>query len=140
MVLAVCCLWFYQSVAAIRFCGSRKYFSSGSTTFTTCVPDPLPATTCSATTVTSSPGTVNTQLTPVNSDAGTLPVVVYTDASGIATFDLTYSKTSAIWTVVRIRARTIVQGSASVGETVFRLTALKSDAEPCILPPSKYTF
>ncbi|MDD2699891.1 MAG: Ig-like domain-containing protein [Sideroxydans sp.] len=91
---------------------------------------------------TAAPGTAtgDTHITPANSVAGTVPATVTTDANGIATFDLTYPKTSAIWTVVRIRGKTVVQGSDAVGEVQFRLRALKTDVEPCILPDSPYVF
>lgn len=86
-------------------------------------------------------GTVDSLITPPNSAGGTLPGTVYTDASGVATFDLTYTKTSAIWIVDRIRARTTVQGSEAVGEVSFQLAALKKDADPvCYLPPSPFNF
>ena len=71
-------------------------------------------------------GTTDGYITPVNSAAGTVPATVTTDANGVAGFTLTYAKTSAIWTVVRIRASTIVQGTETVGEVSFRLTPLAS--------------
>lgn len=85
-------------------------------------------------------GTVDSLITPPNSAGGTLPGTVYTDASGVATFELTYTKTNALWIVDRIRARTIVQGTEAVGETTFRLAALQSDTVPCRLSPSPYNF
>jgi hypothetical protein len=85
-------------------------------------------------------GTTDTRITPANSVAGAVPSTVTTDASGVATFNLTYPKTSAIWTVARIRGKTVVQGSDAVGEVQFRLGALKTDVEPCILPNSPYVF
>jgi len=85
-------------------------------------------------------GNVDSLITPVNSAAGTVPGSVTTDASGLATFDLTYGKNSAIWIITRIRARTVVQGSEALSEWSFRLPALLADAVPCILPASPYTF
>lgn len=86
-------------------------------------------------------GTADSLITPPNSAGGTLPGTVYTDASGVATFDLTYTKTNAIWIVDRIRARTTVQGTETVGETTFRLEPLQKDSSPtCHLPPSPYYF
>lgn len=86
-------------------------------------------------------GTVNGASTPTNSAGGTLPATVTTDASGVAAFKLTYTKGSAIWTVTRIRARTVVQGSETVGEVVFRLAPTVPDVNPdCLLPPSPYSF
>ena len=86
-------------------------------------------------------GTKDSLITPPNSASGTLPGTVTTDATGLATFNLTYTKTNAIWIINRIRARTTVQGTEAVGETSFRLAALKKDADPdCFLPPSPYLF
>ncbi len=130
--------------------GSRKYYASGSTTTTSFTCDTVTPFACTnGAPVTSLQGTVDTQITPPNSAAGTLtstnpldlPGTVTTDASGIGAFNLTYGKNSAIWTVVRIRARTLVAGSDAAGEIRFRLLALESDVTPkCILPPSPYQF
>ncbi|MDO8989844.1 MAG: Ig-like domain-containing protein [Sideroxyarcus sp.] len=79
-------------------------------------------------------------ITPANSEAGTIPATVTTDANGTATFNLTYPKTSAIWIVDRIQGRTFVQGSEAVGEMQFRLGALRTDVEPCKLPNSHLRF
>lgn len=86
-------------------------------------------------------GKLDGLLTPPNSAGGTLPASVVTDASGVATFSLTYLKGSAIWTTVRVRATTVVQGSATVGETIFPLPALQTDVVPaCLLGNSPYVF
>jgi len=85
-------------------------------------------------------GTLDGSLTPINSAAGTLPASVTTDANGVANFNLTYVKTSAIWTVDRIRASTVVQGSESVSQIIFRLPALKKDVDPDCLLRSPYAF
>ncbi len=86
-------------------------------------------------------GTVDGKITAVNSAAGALPSVVTTDASGLATFDYTYTKPSALWIVTRIRASTIVQGTETVAETKFRLDALEKDVTPkCLLPNSGYVY
>lgn len=88
-------------------------------------------------------GTKDGLITPVNSAGGTAPGTVTTDATGVATFDLTYGKNSALWTVTRIRARTIVQGSEAMSEIQFRLSALVSDVgagAACKLPDSPYKF
>jgi hypothetical protein len=86
-------------------------------------------------------GTKDTQATPPNSAAGTLPATVKTDASGLATFNLTYTKSNALFIVARIRASTLVQGTETVGETVFTLPALLTDiGPPCLLPASPYQF
>lgn len=108
--------------------GVRKYYATGTTT--------------SAGGIASSAITTKDGLiTPVNSAGGTVPGTVTTDANGLATFDLTYGKNSAIWTITRIRARTVVQGSEAMSELKFRLGALKADVgPPCVLPNSPYQF
>lgn len=77
--------------------------------------------------------TYDSAITPTNSAGGAVPTTVTTGTDGVATFNLTYPKDSAIWTVVRIRASTIVQGSETVGQRIFRLFALQSDVSPCKL-------
>lgn len=96
-------------------------------------------------------GSMDDHLTPVNSDGGALPPSdVFTDASGVASFDLTYSKASALWTTVKVRASSIVQGSETVSEIIFILPAMVGDVEyyggtadvvkTCKLPDSHYIF
>jgi hypothetical protein len=85
-------------------------------------------------------GTIDGYITPVNSAGGVVPGSVTTDATGLATFTLTYPKTSAIWTVTRLRAQTVVQGSAAVSEYRFPLWALKKDVDPDCLLSSPYRF
>jgi hypothetical protein len=85
-------------------------------------------------------GTQDKLLTPSNSAGGIVPGNLTTDANGVATFNLTYGKTSAIWIVTRLRARTVVQGTEAVSEIQFRLPALQADAQPCRLPDSPYFF
>lgn len=86
-------------------------------------------------------GTIDGKLTPPNSAAGTLPATVVTDASGVATFNLTYTKSNALWIIDRIRAKTIVQGTETLGQIEFRLPALLSDiGPPCLVPDSPYLF
>lgn len=72
-------------------------------------------------------GTKDTRLTPINSQGGTLPATVVTDANGVAGFKLTYPKESAIWTRVRIRATTTVQGSETRAEVVLDLPIVAND-------------
>jgi hypothetical protein len=85
-------------------------------------------------------GTLDGLLTPVNSAAGSIPPSVTTDVNGLANFDLTYLKSSAIWTHVRIRASTVVQGTETVSQRIFALPALKADVDPdCYLSPP-YTY
>ena len=100
--------------------GSRDYYATGLATVT---------------------GTKDAKITPPNSYGGTIPATVYTNASGVATFDLEYPKTSAIWIVDRIRATTTVQGSDAVGEIAFRLSPVKGDVDPvCLLGDSPFSF
>lgn len=82
-------------------------------------------------------GTRDGQLTPVNSAAGTIPATVTTGANGVATFDLTYTKASGFYVIDRIRARTVVQGTETLGEINFTLPVLVTDVgPPCLLSPS----
>lgn len=82
-------------------------------------------------------------ITPLNSYGGTikstnasdLPGTATTDATGLATFNLTYTKSSAIWTIARIRAQTVVQGSPAVAEIIFPLAASKADVDTTAVPP-----
>lgn len=99
--------------------GTRRYYLSGTTVVG---------------------GNLNSQITAPNSSGGLIPGTVITNANGVATFNLEYSKTDAIWIVDRIRARTVVQGTETVGETRFRLAPLQKDVVPCLLPPSSYYF
>ena len=93
-------------------------------------------------TTTTGTGTLDGLLTPSSSAGGTVPGSVTTDSTGSASFNLTYGKNSAIWIISRIRATTVVQGSESVNQIIFRLPALLSDASgtTCLLPPSPYKF
>lgn len=87
------------------------------------------------------PGTIDGYITAVNSRAGTVPATVTTDENGVAGFTLTYPKTSSIWTIVRVRASTIVQGTETVGEVSFRLAPLATDVTPtCKIEGSPYDF
>lgn len=85
-------------------------------------------------------GTADGYITPTNSAGGTVPSTVTTSSNGVATFNLTYPKQSAIWTIVRIRATTTVMGSETRGEQILRLTAAGSDTIPCILGYSPYKY
>ncbi len=87
-----------------------------------------------------SPGTLDGLLTPTNSAAGSVPASVTTDDNGLASFVLTYPKTSAIWTVDRIRAKTLVQGSEAVSQVIFPLAALQTDVSPICKLSSPYNF
>ena len=94
-------------------------------------------------------GKVDGYLTPTNSAGGTVPATVTTDANGVANFNLTYLKANALWTLTRIRASAIVQGSETVGQVIFRLPVLVPDdveyngdgsVKTCYLPNSPYIF
>ena len=87
-------------------------------------------------------GTTDTKITAPPADGGVLDSTVVTNANGIASFTLTYPKSSALHIIDRIRANTIVQGTETVGELKFRLPALKIDATPtdCKLPASPYIY
>lgn len=122
--------------------GKRLFYATGTATAvpTTAFPapkSPIPT------------GTLDGQLTPLNSYGGTvsslnsadLPGTVTTDAAGIGRFNLTYPKSSAIWVVTRIRAQTKVQGTPAVGQLEFRLRSIKKDVDPdCLLQPSPFKF
>ena len=85
--------------------------------------------------------TTDGRLTPPNSAAGTLPSTVTTNSSGVATFNLTYTKSNALWIWDRIRATTLVQGTETVGQIEFRLPASIPDiGPPCLIPDSPYLF
>lgn len=86
-------------------------------------------------------GTPDTLLTPPNSDGGSVPVTVTTDASGIAAFNMTYLKNSAYWIVNKLTATVSSNGTESSNSTIFRLTATIPDVgPPCTLPPSPYSY
>ena len=124
--------------------GTRKYYASGSTTTTsfscTTPTPPTPPVCTSGPPVTSAAGTKDGLLTPPNSAGGIVPGTVTTDANGVATFNLTYGKTSAIWIVTRLRARTVVQGTEALSEIQMRLDPTVPDVTPCKLPNSPYKF
>ena len=89
--------------------------------------------------VTNITGVANGILTPSNSAAGTVPGTVTTDANGVASFKYTYLKSNALWTVVRFRASTMVQGTEARSEKVFRLAPAAADVTPlCTLSDSPY--
>ena len=85
-------------------------------------------------------GTADGYITPTNSAAGTVPSTVTTDSNGAATFNLNYPKQSAIWTIVRLRGTTMVSGTETRAELIFRLPAMDADVSPCLLGYSPYTF
>ncbi len=127
--------------------GKRLFYASGTNSILT----PANGATSPAvagTTFTVPTGTIDGKITPVNSYGGSiastnskdLPGTATTDANGVATFNLTYTKSSAMWVVSRIRAQTFVQGSSAVGQIDFRLRPSKADVVPCTLPDSPFNF
>ena len=85
-------------------------------------------------------GTLDFGLTPSNSDGGGIPATVTTDINGIAAFNLTYLKGSALWVVNKLTATVSSNGTETRKSTIFRLSALRDDLEPCSLPPSPYSY
>ena len=88
-------------------------------------------------------GSTDGYITAVNSAAGSVPATVTTDANGVAGFNLTYPLSSSIWTVVRVRASTIVQGTETVGQIIFRLSPMCQDTpcgSTCKITGSPYNF
>jgi hypothetical protein len=109
--------------------GVRKFFASGA--------------------LSAGVGTKDNQITALNSYGGTVvstnaldaPGTSTTDATGLASFNLTYTKSSAFWIISRIHASAMVQGSPAVGQLDFRLVASATDVSPvCSLPKSPFTF
>lgn len=109
--------------------GMRKFFASGA--------------------LSAGVGTKDNQITALNSYGGTVvstnpldaPGTTTTDATGLASFNLTYTKSSAFWIISRIHASAMVQGSPAVGQLDFRLLASKADVTPiCYLPKSPFTY
>ena len=86
-------------------------------------------------------GTLDGILTPPNSDGGSVPSIVITDANGIAAFDLTYLKGSAFWVINKLTATVSSNGTETSKSTIFRLAASVPDVgPPCSLPPSPYSY
>jgi hypothetical protein len=85
-------------------------------------------------------GTLDLGLTPSNSDGGGIPATVTTDTNGIAAFNLTYLKGSALWVVNKLTATVSSNGTETRKSTIFRLSALRGDLEPCSLPASPYSY
>jgi len=77
-------------------------------------------------------------LTPPNSAAGSVPLTVTTNASGVANFDLTYLKNSAVWIVDEITASTLVFGTETTSQLIFRLPPERGEADSGVLPGSPY--
>ena len=86
-------------------------------------------------------GSLDGNLTPQNSDGGGVPSTVVTDASGIAAFNLTYLKGSALWVINKLTATVSSSGTETSKSTIFRLAPTVPDVgPPCSLPASPYSF
>ena len=131
--------------------GTRKYFATGTVAPVTGTSSITPSIKGNPSLVYTNPAILPTkdgQITPLNSYGGTLastnladkPGTATTDASGVAAFNLTYTKSMANWIVSRIHASTMVQGSPAVGQLDFRLLPTAADSVPCVLPPSPFKF
>ncbi len=75
-------------------------------------------------------------LTPPISAAGSIPPYVTTDENGVATFDLIYLKSSAVWVEDEITATTYVLGTETKTTSTFWLPYVEDEA--CYLPNSPY--
>ena len=78
------------------------------------------------------------QLTPASSAAGSVPAEVVADETGVASFDLIYPKSNAVWIVAELTGSTLVLGSETRSTTEFGLPFLKTDAQACSLPDSPF--
>lgn len=89
------------------------------------------------------PGTADGLLTPQNSVGGAVPATVTTDASGTASFALTYLKAYALWIVDDLSASVSVNGTESGSSTIFRLPASELDVklpDICHIPNSPFAY
>ncbi|MCP4579673.1 MAG: hypothetical protein GY846_25665 [Deltaproteobacteria bacterium] len=78
------------------------------------------------------------QLTPASSAAGGVPAEVVADEMGVASFDLIYPKSNAVWIVAELTGSTLVLGSETRSTTEFGLPYLRTDAQACLLPDSPF--
>jgi hypothetical protein len=88
-------------------------------------------------------GSLDGNLTPQNSDGGGVPSIVTTDSNGIAGFNMTYLKGSAIWVINKLTATVSSSGTETSKSTIFRLAPTVSDSgtgSSCHLPDSPYAF
>lgn len=89
-------------------------------------------------------GSLDTNLTPSNSDGGGIPATVTTDVNGTAAFNLTYLKGSALWIVDKLTATVSSNGTETSKSSIFRLPASIVDFPlppgNCLLPASPYSF
>lgn len=90
---------------------------------------------------TAAAGTKDLNLTPPNSDGGSVPSIVTTDSRGIAAFNLTYLKGSALWVINKLTATVSSSGTETSKSTIFRLAPSVPDVgPPCSLPDSPYSY
>lgn len=78
------------------------------------------------------------QLTPASSAAGSVPAEIVADSTGVASFDLIYPKSSAVWIRAELTGSTLVLGSETRSTTEFVLPYDQADATACLLPDSPY--
>ena len=78
------------------------------------------------------------QLTPASSAAGSVPAEVVADETGVASFDLIYPKSYAVWIIAELTGSTLVLGSETRSTTEFGLPYLQADAKVCSLPDSPF--
>jgi len=81
---------------------------------------------------------INTQLDPPQAAAGSVPQTVIADQNGIANFDLTYLKGSAVWIDATITAKTLVLGTESSSSISFALPYVGSEGVAGDLPASAF--
>ncbi len=80
------------------------------------------------------------ELTPKNSDAGTVPVSVVTGSDGTSAFDYTYLKDYAEWVRVRVRATTKVHGTEVTSTRYFIPAILESERKARLVSDSPYVL
>lgn len=78
-------------------------------------------------------------LTPSNSAGGAVTSSVTTNQQGVAEFNVTYLKLSALWVVNELTATISSAGTETTASIIFRLAATKEDAgDECKLDRSPY--
>jgi len=78
------------------------------------------------------------KLTPPSSAGGSVPSTITSEANGVASFQLTYLKNSAVWIETEITATVRVMGTESTTTYTEWLGYLINDADS--LPPSPYGY
>ena len=77
-------------------------------------------------------------LTPANSDAGSVPATVTTDATGSATFQITYLKAFGWWVQDTLTATVEVSGSETNAVLTWLLDVEEGESSSCHLFDSPY--